>query len=206
MRDLDRRTVLQLLGLSALALQLSGCAAGDANLAISGVGRAPKGEPIRSTLSTFAAGLLDRMPDGNVVVSPVSIAVVLAMLANGASTIDSGEALVALALPKFHAEFGQSLREVLTGLGLVDAWTDGDADFSGITGDRSLHLGFVQHKAVVTVDETGAEAAAVTAGGAEASSLTVPQTFHADRPFLWAIVHVPTKAIVMLGREDDPTL
>jgi len=34
----------------------------------------------------------------------------------------------------------------------------------------------------------------------------VPQTFHADRPFLWAIVHVPTKAIVMLGREDDPTL
>src|SRR5450756_2413425 len=86
MRDLDRRTVLQLLGLSALALQLSGCAAGDANLAISGVGRAPKGEPIRSTLSTFAAGLLDRMPDGNVVVSPVSIAVVLAMLANGAST------------------------------------------------------------------------------------------------------------------------
>src|SRR5665647_777118 len=86
MRDLDRRTVLQLLGLSALALQRSGCAAGDANLAISGVGRAPKGEPIRSTLSTFAAGLLDRMPDGNVVVSPVSIAVVLAMLANGAST------------------------------------------------------------------------------------------------------------------------
>ena len=120
--------------------------------------------------------------------------------------LDSGEALVALALPKFHAEFGQSLREVLTGLGLVDAWTDGDADFSGITGDRSLHLGFVQHKAVVTVDETDAEAAAVTAGGAEASSLTVPQTFHADRPFLWAIVHVPTKAIVMLGREDDPTL
>ena len=26
--------------------------------------------------------------------------------------LDSGEALVALALPKFHAEFGQSFREV----------------------------------------------------------------------------------------------
>jgi hypothetical protein len=31
MGDVDRRTVLQLLGLSAVALQLSGWAAGDAN-------------------------------------------------------------------------------------------------------------------------------------------------------------------------------
>jgi len=41
---------------------------------------------VRSTLSTFAAGLLDAMPDGNVVLSPASIAIVLAMLGNGTST------------------------------------------------------------------------------------------------------------------------
>lgn len=46
----------------------------------------------------------------------------------------------------------------------------------------------------------------MTAGGAEASSLPMSRDFHVDRPFLWAIVHVPTKAIVMLGREDDPTV
>jgi len=78
------------------------------------------------------------------------------------------------------------------------------ADFSGITGDHSLKLDFVQHKAVLTVDENGAEGAAVTAGGATASSL--PPSFHVDRSFFWAIAHVPTKALVMLGREDDPTL
>ena len=79
------------------------------------------------------------------------------------------------------------------------------ADFSGITGDHSLKLDFVQHKAVLTVDENGAEGAAVTAGGADASSLP-GLTFRADRPFFLAIAHVPTKALVMLGREDDPTL
>jgi serpin B len=404
-KDLDRRSALQLLGLSALALQLSGCAAGDANLAISNVGRAPQGDPVRSTLSTFAAALLDAMPDGNVVVSPASIAIVLAMLGNGTSTttraqfekvlgspidalnvelnsldqrlvaldgqkdtsitfsnalwlqkgrtwqqpfldslkkwygagaraadfeqnpsgavdtinawcssatkgliptivdtsmittytrvvagnavhikgswvtpfveslttkepfhtgsgaqvsadtmhgtpylkylqtgvltsialpfrhedlafivalptsegplkltglpdlctvLDAEQTELNLALPKFHAEFGQSLKSALTGLGLVDAWSDVAADFSGIAGDRSLFLSFVQHRAILTVDEKGAEGAAVTAGGASASSLPA-LTFRVDRPFLWAIVHVPTKAIVMLGREDDPT-
>ncbi len=118
--------------------------------------------------------------------------------------LDADQGELDLALPKFHAELAQSLKAALTGLGLVDAWNEGQADFSGMTGDRSLKLDFVQHKAVVTIDETGAEAAAVTAGGAVATSL--PMTFRVDRPFFWAIAHVPTRSIVMLGREDDPTL
>lgn len=108
-----------------------------------------------------------------------------------------------IALPKFHAEFCQSLKKALVALGLVDAWGDGIADFSPMTGDRSLSLDFIQHKAVVTVDETGAEAAAVTVGGA--SDARAPVEFVADRPFLWAIVHVPSRSLVILGREDDPT-
>ncbi len=118
--------------------------------------------------------------------------------------LDAEETELNLSLPKFHAEFAQSLKAALVGLGLVDAWSDMDADFSGITGDRSLLLSFVQHKAVLRVDETGAEGAAVTVGGATASMLPT-LTFRADRPFLWAIVHVPTRSLVMLGREDDPT-
>ncbi len=61
----------------------------------------------------------------------------------------------------------------------------------------------MQHKAVLTVDENGAEGAAVTVGGATAVSL--PPSFRVDRAFFWAIVHVPTRTLVMLGREDDPT-
>jgi serpin B len=368
-----------MLGLSALALQLSGCAsAGDTGLVISSVGRAPQGDPVRSTLSTFAAKMLDAMPEGNVVLSPASIAVVLAMLGNGAATtsrtqfqkdtsitfsnalwiqkggtfkkpfldslkkwygagaraadfehnpaaavdtinawcksatkgliptivdnsmitmftqvvagnavhikgswatpfmkgltskapfrtgsgrqasadmmhgtpylrylqtslltsialpfrhpdlafivavpasgsmnltglpdlcdvLDTEPGEINLSLPKFHAEFSQSLKSALIALGLVDAWVDGEADLSGMTADRSLFLSFVQHKAVLAVDELGAEGAAVTAGGASASSMP-GTTLVVDQPFFWAIAHVPTKTLVMLGREDDPTL
>jgi serpin B len=126
----------------------------------------------------------------------------LADLSDVCDVLDAQPTMLDLSMPKFHVEFGQSLKEALTGLGLVDAWDVG-ADFSGITGDRSLSLDFIQHKAVLTVDENGAEGAAVTVGGATASSL--PPSFRVDRAFFWAIVHVPTRTLVMLGREDDPT-
>lgn len=118
--------------------------------------------------------------------------------------LDADQTELNLSLPKFHAEFDQSLKSSLTGLGLVDAWSDAVADFSGMTGDRSLFLSFVQHRALLSVDEKGAEGAAVTAGGATATSLP-SLTFAVDRPFFWAIAHVPTKSLVMLGRENDPT-
>lgn len=405
MTPFDRRALLQLVALVGAAAPLSACASGDSTLAMSDVGRAPAGSPVRSTLERFAAGLLDQMPAGNVVVSPVSIAAVLAMLGNGAagttrtqiesvlgspidalntelntltqrlvaldgaegtslalsnalwvqkgmtwkqpfldalkkwygaggqltdfihdaagaimainswcstatkglipsivdeslitpdtrlavgnavyvkgawevqfdksmtsrepfttgsgsvvsvdmmhatrtvkaretdravtialpfrhadlafvaavpkigetaslsrvdltSVLDEAPVETMIALPKFHAEFSQPLKKALVALGLVDAWSALSADFSAMTGDRSLSLGFVQHKAVITVDESGAEAAAVTVGGVVASSARLMPKFVADHPFLWAIVHVPSRSLVILGREDDPT-
>jgi serpin B len=126
----------------------------------------------------------------------------LADLPDLCGVLDAEPTMLDLSMPKFKVEFGQSLKASLTGLGLVDAWDADTADFSGITGDRSLYLAFVQHKAVLTVDENGAEGAAVTVSGVSASSL--PPSFHVDRAFFWAIVHVPTRTLVMLGREDDP--
>lgn len=62
------------------------------------------------------------------------------------------------------------------------------------------------HGAKVIVDEKGTEAAAVTAlafdeSGPPPADLTVV----ADHPFLWAIVHEDTGAILFLGRLVDPT-
>lgn len=126
----------------------------------------------------------------------------LADLPDLCGVLDAEPREIALSMPRFRVEFGQSLKDALTGLGLVDAWDGVAADFSGITGDRSLSLDFVQHKAVLTVDENGAEGAAVTVGGMATS---LPPSFAVDRAFFWAIVHVPTGALVLLGREDDPT-
>jgi serpin B len=62
------------------------------------------------------------------------------------------------------------------------------------------------HGAKVIVDEKGTEAAAATAMAFEESA--PPQadlTVVADRPFLWAIVHHETGALLFIGRLADPT-
>ena len=62
------------------------------------------------------------------------------------------------------------------------------------------------HGAKVIVDEKGTEAAAATAMAFDESA--GPQadlTVVADRPFLWAIVHPETGALLFIGRLVDPT-
>lgn len=63
------------------------------------------------------------------------------------------------------------------------------------------------HGTKVIVDEKGTEAAAATVVGGPASEPPEPDlTVVADRPFLWAIVHQDTGAILFVGRLIDPSL
>ena len=62
------------------------------------------------------------------------------------------------------------------------------------------------HGAKVIVDEKGTEAAAATAMAFNESAPPDPDlTVVADRPFLWAITHQPTGAILFVGRLVNPT-
>ena len=62
------------------------------------------------------------------------------------------------------------------------------------------------HGAKVIVDEKGTEAAAATAMAFnESAGPQADLTVVADRPFLWAIVHPETGAILFIGRLVDPT-
>jgi serpin B len=107
---------------------------------------------------------------------------------------------VTLQLPRFKAGYEASLAEPLGALGMVDPFIFGAADFSGIDGTSTLFISDVVHKAWVSVDETGTEAAAATAvimpggGGGEPVTLTI------DRPFLFVIRDIPTNTILFLGR------
>src|SRR5690606_29743448 len=68
-------------------------------------------------------------------------------------------------LPKFEFEFGTSLAQTLQSMGMVDAFDPMSADFSGMvegTPDQPLVIGDVLHKAFISVDENGTEAAAAT--------------------------------------------
>lgn len=62
------------------------------------------------------------------------------------------------------------------------------------------------HRANVTVDERGTEAATVTGISMIVSAPPPPElTLKADRPFTFAIVHKPTGAPMFLGAVADPT-
>ena len=115
-------------------------------------------------------------------------------------------ARVAVKLPKFEMEFSEDLADTLPGMGMPDAFIGGKADFSGMTKASKLFIGAVLHKAWVKVDEAGTEAAAATVvmmlrGGMPSGE---PIRFTADRPFLFAIRHTKTSAILFLGRVVNP--
>jgi serpin B len=111
---------------------------------------------------------------------------------------------VALTMPKFEFESGFSLVDALTALGMPDAFT-GAADFSGMTGDRELFIGEVVHKAFVSVDEAGTEAAAATAVMMELAAIPEePVEVTVDHPFIFVIRDIETGAALFVGRVVDP--
>ena len=87
---------------------------------------------------------------------------------------------------------------------MADAFT-GAADFSGIFGTRNIFISDVIHKAFISVDEKGTEAAAATAVIFERNSNPTP-TFIANRPFLFVIRDRLTGVIIFMGRILDPNV
>jgi serpin B len=110
---------------------------------------------------------------------------------------------VEAAIPKFRAESAFSLHDMLSRMGMADAFLR-TADLSGIDGRRDLFVGDVVHKAFVDVSEEGTEAAAAT--GATIHSLAVRQQtiFRADHPFAFFIRDTASGVILFEGRLLQP--
>lgn len=91
-------------------------------------------------------------------------------------------------LPRFKLESSFNLEDVLPQLGMRDIFLENKADLSGICETEQLRISKVVHKAVIDVNEEGAEAAAATAVVAVAYCMIPDQEcFFADRPFLIAL-------------------
>jgi len=112
---------------------------------------------------------------------------------------------IALGMPQFEFDYASSLVSPLMALGVTDAFDGARADFSGITGQRDLAISDVLHKAFVSVDEAGTEAAAATAILFRATSMPAePLEVTVDRPFLFVIRDRPTSSILFIGRVLEP--
>jgi Serine protease inhibitor len=120
---------------------------------------------------------------------------------------------VTLRMPKFKIEPPLiPLGQILQALGMKSAFDKprGSANFERIAprgSDDYLALSEVYHKTFLKLDEEGTEAAAATALVAIAAGIHEPPkqvTVNVDHPFIFAIQHQPSGAILFLGHVTDP--
>lgn len=109
-----------------------------------------------------------------------------------------------LSIPKFKSESTYKLQEELSKMGMPVAFSN-NADFSGITGDKSLAIDKVIHKAFIDVNEVGTEAAAATAVTMRKTAILLDEVqFKADHPFVYLIKDNETNTILFVGRLMNP--
>ncbi len=118
------------------------------------------------------------------------------------STLNSGlrSAMVDLRLPRFKTEYNIRLNDLLTDMGMGNAFVPGVADFSRMS-DLEAFISFVDQFTYISTDEEGTEAAAVTVVGMELTSVGPSRevSFHANRPFIYLIREQSTGAILFMG-------
>jgi serpin B len=122
---------------------------------------------------------------------------------------------VDLHLPRFKLEPPTiALAEQLQALGMKSAFDipQGSANFDKIAPRKPndyLYISNVFHKTFIAVDEKGTEAAAATAvvmmrATAVRGPKPPPIEVKVDRPFVYAVQHVPSGTCLFLGRVTDP--
>ncbi|XP_049771811.1 leukocyte elastase inhibitor-like [Schistocerca cancellata] len=112
-------------------------------------------------------------------------------------------------LPRFSLEASYSLKQPLQAAGLRRLFDPLQADLSGLVADDKLSavgrsrlsVSEVVHRVRVEVTETGTEAVAATVAWV---TRTTHPTVRADRPFLFAIQHLPSRALLFWGTVVRP--
>ena len=92
----------------------------------------------------------------------------------------------------------------LAGMGMLDAFDESQADFTGMTTNRPLFINVAQHAATVEIDEEGTVAAAGSGFSLACSKKPSPATFHADHPFMFLILDRSTRTLLFVGRLVNP--
>lgn len=109
-----------------------------------------------------------------------------------------------VSLPKFKLESSIKLKEVLSMLGMVDAFDEDKADLSRMGDD--LYVSEVYHKTFIDVNEEGTEAGAATAAVEVSRCLEETYRFNADHAFLFMIWHEKLEVPLFIGRLVEPVV
>ena len=113
---------------------------------------------------------------------------------------------VLVQLPKFTGkyEYNENLKQTLIEMGVVDAFSKHDADFSQMT-ETQVFVNCIKQSSFIEVNEEGTEAAAVVYIGENVSDSGMKVfEFKATRPFFYAIKEKSTNAILFMGKVTNP--
>jgi serpin B len=113
---------------------------------------------------------------------------------------------VDLSLPKFTVTYTSDIVPILKSFGMTDAFNMDTADFSGIDGSPDLYITNVFHKAFISVDEHGTEAAAATGivFGPTGPPPPPPLTLTINHPYIFMIRERQTGLILFMGKVLSP--
>jgi serpin B len=112
---------------------------------------------------------------------------------------------VILTMPKFEYESQFSVKDALKAMGMTDAF-EMTADFSGMDGTYDLYIEDVVHKAFVSVDEAGTEAAAASAVIMNLKAVMEQVEVTLDHSFIYLIRDIQTNTILFIGSVVNPAV
>lgn len=114
---------------------------------------------------------------------------------------NANDELIKTSLPKFTADYDVEMSNILTALGMEDAFDEDKADFSALgSADGNLAISRVLHKTHITVDEAGTKAGAATAVEImEKAAMIEQKSVYLDRPFLYMIIDTKANLPIFMG-------
>ena len=116
------------------------------------------------------------------------------------------ETTLTVELPRFKAGYKASLNEPLKAMGMSDAFSEMDADFSAIPKDgrRDLYISKVVHEALLEVQEKGTRAAAATGVIMSKRAMVEEIILSFNRPFFFTICDDENGTVLFLGKISRP--
>lgn len=119
--------------------------------------------------------------------------------------------MVLTTTPKFETGYDVQMSDILQKMGMIDAFSQNDADFSGLgmyhSDGANIHISRVMHKTFISVAEQGTKAGAATAVIMPATGAldTKPEyrTVYLDRPFVYMLIDCETDLPFFVGTMMD---
>jgi serpin B len=123
---------------------------------------------------------------------------------------DAQSVPVNTSIPKFKSRCSLEMKDVLTRMGMSDAFDADLANFTGLgvydNGNQNIIINRVIHKTYIAVDEKGTKAGAATVVAMMAGSAAIEpeiKTVSLDRPFVYLLIDCETNLPLFIGAVTD---